>query len=63
MPCTSLAGLFDDGKSFSQNCITKLEMRKRLVFICKYAINARPSRGNLKQVFNFLNGGSVDSFS
>ncbi|KAG5559281.1 hypothetical protein RHGRI_008984 [Rhododendron griersonianum] len=70
--CVSLAiitslftdeGLFDDGKSFSQTCITKFEMRKRLVFICKYAINARPSRGNLKQVFNFINGGSVDSFS
>ncbi|KAF7147521.1 hypothetical protein RHSIM_Rhsim03G0237000 [Rhododendron simsii] len=70
--CVSLAiltslftneGLFDDGKFFGQTCITKFEMRKRLVFICKYAINARPSRGNLKQVFNFFNGGSVDSFS
>ncbi|XP_059634898.1 tRNA A64-2'-O-ribosylphosphate transferase isoform X2 [Cornus florida] len=66
--CVSLAiltslfseeGLFDDGKSFSEICITKSEMRRRLVFICKYATNARPSRGNLKQVFCFLNSGNV----
>lgn len=50
-------GSFDSGKSFSETCITKWEMRRRLVFICNFAINARPSRGNLKQVFNFLNGG------
>ncbi|KAK3024901.1 hypothetical protein RJ639_043216 [Escallonia herrerae] len=50
------AGLFDNGKSFCETRITKLEMRQRLVFICKYAVNARPSRGNLKQVYNFLNG-------
>ncbi|KAK2989624.1 hypothetical protein RJ640_027398, partial [Escallonia rubra] len=43
------AGLFDNGKSFCETRITKLEMRQRLVFICKYAVNARPSRGNLKQ--------------
>ncbi|KAI8011975.1 hypothetical protein LOK49_LG06G00624 [Camellia lanceoleosa] len=68
--CASLAiltslftdeGLFDDGESFSQTCITKLEMRRRLVFICKFAINARPSRGNLRQVFNFISSGSVNS--
>ncbi|KAH9801013.1 trna a64-2'-o-ribosylphosphate transferase [Citrus sinensis] len=53
-------GIFDDGKSFNQTRITKLEMRRRLVFICKFASNARPSRGNLKQVFSFLGGGSVD---
>lgn len=47
-------GSFDGGKSFMHTCITKWEMRKRLVFICKFAINARPSRGNLKQVFGFL---------
>ncbi|XP_047337736.1 uncharacterized protein C3F10.06c isoform X2 [Impatiens glandulifera] len=61
--CVSLAilaslfsdeGEFDDGKNYSKKCITKDEMRKRLVFICKYAVNARPSRGNLRQVFNFL---------
>lgn len=34
--------------------ITKWEMRRQLVFICKFAVNARPSRGNLKQVFGFL---------
>ncbi|CAL5400212.1 unnamed protein product [Camellia sinensis] len=68
--CASLAiltslftdeGLFDDGESFGQTCITKLEMRRRLVFICKFAINARPSRGNLRQVFNFISHGSVNS--
>lgn len=59
---TFLTGLFDDGKSFDHTRITKLEMRKRLVFICKFAINARPSRGNLRQVFNFISGGSVGSF-
>ncbi|XP_077210854.1 initiator tRNA phosphoribosyl transferase family protein isoform X2 [Tasmannia lanceolata] len=62
--CVSLAiltslfddtGSFDDGKSFKSACITKWEMRRRLVFICKFAINARPSRGNLRQVFSFLN--------
>ncbi|XP_058074168.1 uncharacterized protein C3F10.06c isoform X4 [Magnolia sinica] len=47
-------GSFDNGKSFKETCITKWEMRRRLVFICKFAINARPSRGNLKQVFSFL---------
>ncbi|CAK7337504.1 unnamed protein product [Dovyalis caffra] len=54
-------GTFDDGRSFSETCITKLEMRRRLVFICKFAITARPSRGNLKQVFGFLTGGRVAS--
>ncbi|WVZ79802.1 hypothetical protein U9M48_027338, partial [Paspalum notatum var. saurae] len=47
-------GCFDHGKSFVKRDITKLEMRKRLVFICKFAVNARPSRGNLKQVYGFL---------
>nr|TKW21888.1 hypothetical protein SEVIR_4G150400v2 [Setaria viridis] len=47
-------GCFDYGHSFMKRDITKLEMRKRLVFICKFAVNARPSRGNLKQVFGFL---------
>ncbi|KAM2193794.1 hypothetical protein ACFX1R_028027 [Malus domestica] len=50
-------GTFDGGSFFSETCITKLEMRRRLVTICKYVVNARPSRGNLKQVFGFLNGG------
>ncbi|XP_038985247.1 uncharacterized protein C3F10.06c isoform X2 [Phoenix dactylifera] len=47
-------GSFDGGKYFMHTNITKWEMRRRLVLICKYAINARPSRGNLKQVFGFL---------
>ncbi|XP_073156733.1 tRNA A64-2'-O-ribosylphosphate transferase isoform X2 [Henckelia pumila] len=49
------AGNLDDGKSFNDSLISKSELRRRLVFICKYAVNARPSRGNLKQVFNYLN--------
>lgn len=48
------SGCFDYGDSFVKRDFTKLEMRKRLVFICKYAVNARPSRGNLKQVYGFL---------
>ncbi|KAG8367335.1 hypothetical protein BUALT_Bualt16G0061500 [Buddleja alternifolia] len=51
------AGHFDDGKSFSETRITKLELRRRLVFICKFVVNGRPSRGNLKQVFAWLSGG------
>ncbi|VVB02911.1 unnamed protein product [Arabis nemorensis] len=47
-------GVFDGGKSFEEKSITKMEMRRMLIFICKYAVNARPSRGNLKQVFGFL---------
>ncbi|KAM7259558.1 hypothetical protein ACFE04_015299 [Oxalis oulophora] len=50
-------GNFDDGKSFNETRITKWEMRRRLVFVCKFATSARPSRGNLKQVFNFLSDG------
>nr|AKM76538.1 initiator tRNA phosphoribosyl transferase family protein [Geranium incanum] len=56
-------GTFDDGKSFSETHITKLEMRRRLVFLCKFATKARPSRGNLKQVFSFLSGGGVSLLS
>ncbi|CAD6339242.1 unnamed protein product [Miscanthus lutarioriparius] len=47
-------GCFDYGNYFVKRDVTKLEMRKRLVFICKFAVNARPSRGNLKQVYGFL---------
>lgn len=50
-------GTFDDGESFNTAHITKWDMRRRLVFVCKFATNARPSRGNLRQVFNFLIGG------
>lgn len=50
-------GIYDDGKSYQERSVTKWDMRRRLVFICQYATNARPSRGNLKQVFAFLNGG------
>ncbi|MQL78816.1 hypothetical protein Taro_011249 [Colocasia esculenta] len=47
-------GSFDEGKSFSSLCVTKWEVKKRLVFICKYVTIARPCRGNLKQVYSFL---------
>lgn len=52
-------GDFDDGRSFSETRITKSELRRKLVYVCKFATGARPSRGNLKQVFNYLNGGNV----
>lgn len=50
-------GTFDDGKSFNATQVTKWDMRRRLVYLCKFATDARPSRGNLRQVFNFLIGG------
>lgn len=53
-----LVGDFDGGKSFEEKSITKMEIRRKLIFICKYAVNARPSRGNLKQVFGFLSSQS-----
>ncbi|CAH1420344.1 unnamed protein product [Lactuca virosa] len=56
----NVEGVYDDGKSFKEKQITKLDMRQRLIFVCKYAVNARPSRGNLKQVFNFLAGQTVN---
>lgn len=52
-------GSFIDQSSSNEIQINKWDMRKRLVYVCKYATNARPSRGNLKQVFSFLNGGRV----
>ncbi|CAN8284769.1 unnamed protein product [Cochlearia groenlandica] len=54
-------GDFDGGKSFEEKSITKLEMRRMLIFICKYAVNARPSRGNLRQVFGFLSSQGENS--
>lgn len=56
-------GNFDEGEFFREMCVTKSELRRRLVYICKFAVHARPSRGNLKQVFSFLNGGSAVGFS
>ncbi|KAK7319947.1 hypothetical protein RJT34_04676 [Clitoria ternatea] len=50
-------GTFDDGKSFNVKQVSKWDMRRRLVYVCNFATNARPSRGNLRQVFNFLIGG------
>lgn len=51
------SGTFDDGKSFNMTHVTKWDMKRRLVYVCKFATNARPSRGNLRQVFNFLIAG------
>ncbi|KAK9149344.1 hypothetical protein Scep_008101 [Stephania cephalantha] len=50
-------GSYNDGNSFNSGDITKWEMQKRLVYICKFVTDARPSRGNLKQVFSFLSRG------
>ncbi|KAE8670800.1 cytochrome b5-like [Hibiscus syriacus] len=55
-------GSFDGGKSFGKTGITKCGMRRQLVYICKFAIKARPSRGNLKQVFSFLSSGKSTKF-
>lgn len=52
-------GNFDEGRFFNETRISKLELRRRLVFICQFAVNARPSRGNVKQVFSYLCGGNV----
>ncbi|KAD6454762.1 hypothetical protein E3N88_09468 [Mikania micrantha] len=53
------SGAYDDGKFFKDARITKIDMRQQLVFVCKYIVNARPSRGNLKQVYNFLAAQSI----
>ncbi|XP_015059857.1 tRNA A64-2'-O-ribosylphosphate transferase isoform X1 [Solanum pennellii] len=52
-------GNFDEGRLLNETRINKLELRRRLVFICQFAVNARPSRGNVKQVFSYLCGGNV----
>ncbi|CAH9144012.1 unnamed protein product [Cuscuta epithymum] len=52
-------GCFDERISINKRNISKLELRQRLVYICKFAVNARPSRGNLKQVFNYINSGHI----
>ncbi|XP_010531159.1 PREDICTED: tRNA A64-2'-O-ribosylphosphate transferase isoform X2 [Tarenaya hassleriana] len=54
-------GVFDGGSCFRERSVTKLAMRRRLIFICRYAVNARPSRGNLRQVFGFLSSRNEDS--
>ncbi|KAD6454797.1 hypothetical protein E3N88_09503 [Mikania micrantha] len=55
----NVEGAYDDGKFFKKARVTKLDMRQRLVFVCKYIVNAQPSRGNLKQIYNFLAGQSL----
>lgn len=47
-------GAFDAGSHFGETDFTKWAVRKRLVYVCNFAANARPSRGNLRQVFQFL---------
>ncbi|XP_076896196.1 uncharacterized protein C3F10.06c-like [Bidens hawaiensis] len=54
----NVEGAYDDGRFFKETRITKLDMRQRLIYVCKYVVSARPSRGNLKQVYNFLAGQS-----
>eukprot|EP01018_Ginkgo_biloba_P001983 Gb_29716 [translate_table: standard] len=53
-------GVFDNGRS-KNVMVSKWDVRRRLVYICSFASKARPSRGNLKQVFNFLIKENVDS--
>lgn len=48
------AGFFDDGSTFAENGASKWDVRQRLVYVCNYAVNARPSRRNLRQVFQYL---------
>lgn len=47
-------GIFDNGRNFKNAKVSKWDVKRRLVYICNFASNARPSRGNLRQVFNFL---------
>eukprot|EP00249_Psilotum_nudum_P008193 c21109_g1_i1 orf=148-789(-) len=47
-------GQFDGGDNFAKCGISKWNVRQCLVFVCKYVTNARPSRGGLRQVYNFL---------
>ncbi|KAI5059237.1 hypothetical protein GOP47_0025556 [Adiantum capillus-veneris] len=47
-------GAFDGGSHFDKICVTKWDVRQRLVYVCNFAANARPSRGNLRQVYQYL---------
>lgn len=47
-------GVFDNGRGLKNSTVSKWDVKRRLVYICNFASNARPSRGNLRQVFNFL---------
>lgn len=47
-------GVFDDGRHLENVTVSKWDVKRRLVYICNFASIARPSRGNLRQVFNFL---------
>ncbi|GLJ30544.1 hypothetical protein SUGI_0604740 [Cryptomeria japonica] len=54
MSLFDVKGTFDNGRSFGSTAVSKWDVRRQLVYICNFATNARPSRGNLRQVFNFL---------
>ncbi|XP_078431909.1 initiator tRNA phosphoribosyl transferase family protein [Wolffia australiana] len=54
------SGSFDGGRSFRASPITKIDLRRRLVYVCRHLPAARPSRGNLKQVFGYLSSASVE---
>ncbi|MCO5563463.1 hypothetical protein L7F22_017105 [Adiantum nelumboides] len=50
----NVEGAFDAGSHYEKTGVTKWNVRQRLVYVCNYAANARPSRGNLRQVYQFL---------
>ncbi|KAL8239879.1 hypothetical protein R6Q59_016446 [Mikania micrantha] len=55
----NVEGAYDDGKFFKKARVTKLDMCQRLVFVCKYIVNARPSRGSIEIISH--SGSGVDS--
>eukprot|EP00252_Welwitschia_mirabilis_P021531 TRINITY_DN5544_c0_g1_i3.p1 TRINITY_DN5544_c0_g1~~TRINITY_DN5544_c0_g1_i3.p1 ORF type:complete len:540 (-),score=100.29 TRINITY_DN5544_c0_g1_i3:298-1917(-) len=54
-------GVFDNGKTFKNASMSKFDVRRQLAYICGCAPQARPSRGNLRQVYNFLRGNKMNS--
>ncbi|KAL3684258.1 hypothetical protein R1sor_002280 [Riccia sorocarpa] len=43
-------------KSLDKNCpVTKSDVRQQLIYLSSFNSDARPSRGSLRQVFNFFN--------
>lgn len=54
-------GAFDDGCNFAKVGVSKWDVRQHLVYLCNFVPNARPSRGGLRQVYNFLSSFSLGS--
>lgn len=52
--CFVGAGQLED-TLITDKVITKSDVRDRLVFLSSFNSDARPSRGGLRQVFNFFN--------